>query len=169
MSHYPCIPQFTKMLENLDKWLTKGEEHAKAKSFDPNVLCAARLAPDQYALTRQVQAACDAAKFAAARTSGKTPPSHPDTETTIAELHARIRAVIDYLGTFRKEDFEGADARVIGLNFMPGKGLKADDYIMEMALPNFYFHCSMAYAILRHNGVPLGKADYIGSLNLQDM
>ena len=169
MSLYEAIPQITKMLQNLDRWLTKGEEHAKAKSFDPNVLCAARLAPDQYALTRQIQAACDGAKFAAARTAGKTPPSHPDTETTVAELHARIQTVIEYLGTFQKEDFEGAESRLVGLSFMPGKGLKGSDYMTEMALPNFYFHCCMAYAILRHNGVPLGKADYIGSLNLQDM
>ncbi|MFO0586469.1 MAG: DUF1993 domain-containing protein [Polyangiaceae bacterium] len=169
MSLYSVVPQLTKMLENLDKWLTKGDEHAKAKSFDPNVLCAARLAPDQYALTRQVQAACDAAKFAAARVSGKTPPAHPDTETTMAELHARVRTVVEYLGTFRKEDFEGAEARVVGLNFMPGKGMKAEDYLTEMAVPNFYFHCNMAYAILRHNGVPVGKIDYIGNVNLQDM
>lgn len=169
MSLYNAIPQLSKTLENLDKWLTKGEEYAKARSFDPNILCAARLSPDQYALTRQIQAACDAAKFAAARTSGKTPPSHPDTETTVAELHARIRTVIEYLGTFKKEDFDGAESRLVGLSFMPGKGMKSEDYIAEMALPNFYFHCCMAYAILRHNGVPVGKIDYIGGLTLQDM
>jgi hypothetical protein len=169
MSLYSCVPQFTKMLDNLDKWLTKAEEHAKAKSFDPNVLCVARLAPDQYTLTRQVQAACDAAKFAAARTSGKTPPAHPDTETTIEQLHARVRSVVEYLRTFEAKDFEGAEARLVALSFMPGKGMKSEDYITEMALPNFYFHVTTTYAILRHNGVPVGKMDYIGSVTLQDM
>jgi len=169
MSLYPCVPQFTKMLDNLDKWLTKAEEHAKAKSFDPNVLCAARLAPDQYQLTRQVQAACDAAKFAAARASGKAPPAHPDTETTMEQLHARVQSVVEYLRTFQASDFEGAETRLVPLSFMPGKGMKSDDYMMEMAVPNFYFHINMAYAILRHNGVPVGKIDYIGSITLQDM
>ncbi len=169
MSLYPCVPQLTKMLTNLDNWLAKAEEHAKAKSFDPNVLCVARLAPDQYTFTRQVQAACDSAKFAAARVSGKAPPAHPDTETTMEQLHARVRSVIEYLGTFATRDFEGGEARIVPLSFMPGKGLKGDDYLTEMALPNFYFHLNMAYAILRHNGVPVGKVDYIGGLTLQDI
>lgn len=163
------VPQLTKMLQNLDRWLVKAEEHAKAKSFDPAVYLTSRLAPDQYALTRQVQAACDAAKFAAARVTGKTPPSHPDTETTVEELHARIRAVVDYLGTFTEADFEGAEKRSVALPFAAGKAIAGADYLTEMALPNFYFHVTHAYAILRHNGVPLGKIDYIGSLRWFDV
>jgi len=169
MSHHTTISQVTKMLENLDRWLTAGEEHAKKKSFDANVLLAARLAPDMYPLTRQVQAACDAAKFAAARITGKTPPAHPDTETNIEELHARVRSVVEYLKTFHAADYEGADGRMVPLAFMPGKGMKGNDYLCEMALPNFYFHLTMAYGILRHNGVDLGKRDYIGSIALQDL
>lgn len=169
MSYTTTISQVTKMLENLDRWLTAGEEHAKKKSFDPAVLLAARLAPDMYPLTRQVQAACDAAKFAAARLTGKTPPAHPDTETTMEELHARVRAVVEYLKTFHAADYEGADSRMVPLAFMPGKGMKGNDYLCEMALPNFYFHITMAYGILRHNGVDVGKRDYIGSIALQDL
>lgn len=157
------------MLENLDRWLVKAEEHAKAKPFDVSVLLAARLAPDQYSLTRQVQAACDAAKFMAARLGGQTPPAHPDTEATMAELHTRIQAVLTYVKGIEGGAYEGASARVVPLPFMPGKGMKGDDYLMELSLPNFYFHVSMAYAILRHNGVPLGKTDYIGSLTMLDV
>lgn len=157
------------MLENLDRWLTAGEENAKKRSFDPSVLLAARLAPDQYPLTRQVQAACDAGKFLAARLSGKAPPSHPDTEKTMEELHARIRSVVEYLGTYSAADFEGAEDRVVPLPFAPGKGMKGGSYLVEMALPNFYFHVTHAYAILRHNGVELGKRDYMGPLELIDV
>lgn len=170
MSHvHSTIQQAQKMLQNLDRWLTAAEENAGKRSFDPSVLLAARLAPDQYPLTRQVQAACDGAKYMAARMSGKAPPSHPDTEQTMAELHARIRTVVEYLGTYTAADFEGAEDRTVPLPFMPGKGMKGGNYLVEMALPNFYFHINAAYSILRHNGVPLGKIDYIGSLALIDV
>ncbi len=170
MSLYEAsVPQLKKMLQNLDKWLDAAEARAKEKSFDTSVLVNARLAADQYPFVRQVQAACDAAKFAAARIIGKTPPAHPDTETTFEELHTRIRAVVSYLDTVTKADFEGAKDRVVPLSFMPGKGLSASDYLNEMALPNFYFHVTLAYEILRHNGVELGKLNYIGSLNLKDI
>src|SRR4051812_2122501 len=102
MSLYDAsVPQFKKMLLGLDKWLEKAEAHAKAKSFDPNVLLSARLAPDQYPLLRQVQSACDSAKSCAARLAGKQPPVHPDTEQTIDELHARIRTVVAYLDSVK--------------------------------------------------------------------
>ncbi|MBK7398879.1 MAG: DUF1993 domain-containing protein [Myxococcales bacterium] len=162
------IPQFRKMLQNLDTFLQKGVAHAKQRSFEPSVLLSARLAPDQYAFTRQVQAACDAAKFAAARLAGKDPPAHPDTEQTVEELHARIQKVVDYLGTFSAKDFEGAEARAITLSFMPGKTISGENYLVELAAPNFYFHLTTAYAILRHNGVEVGKKDFIGSLELKD-
>ena len=163
------VTQMSKMLSNLDRWLDAGVEHATAKKYDPSVLLNARLAPDQYHLIKQIQAACDSAKFAAARLTSKAPPAHPDTEQTLDEVRARIKAVIDYLATFSEADFHGAEARVIPLSFMPGKGMLGSDYLREMAAPNFYFHISMAYAILRHNGVTLGKTPFIGSLILQDI
>ena len=169
MSLYAAsVPQLSKMLQNLDAWLDKAAAHAKAKNFDPNVLTEARLAPDQYPLTRQVQGACDAAKFAAARLTGKDAPSHPDNEKTIEELKQRIRKVVDYLATYQEKDFDGAKERVVSLPFLEGKVVSTGDYLNEMALPNFYFHVTTAYAILRHNGVDLGKRDFIGSMNVRD-
>ncbi len=163
------VPQLSKMLKALDSWLAKGVAHAKDAKFEPSVLLESRLYPNQYPLVRQVQAACDAAKFAAARLCGKDAPKHPDTETTIEELHARIGSVVAYLESFTPKDFEGADKRVVPLSFMEGKGLLGGDYLNEMALPNFYFHLTHAYAILRHNGVALGKQDYIAGLNIRDL
>ena len=163
------VVQMTKMLENLDRWLAAGEAHAQEKKYDAAVLLGARLAPDQYPLTRQVQAACDAAKFCAARLSGAEPPRNPDTEQTLAELHARIASTLAFLGTVTAKQFAGSDERVVPLSFMPGKGLRGEDYASEMALPNFYFHVTTAYAILRHNGVNVGKSDYLGSLKLREV
>jgi hypothetical protein len=162
------IPQFSKMLRALDAWLTKAEENATARKFDPAVLLGSRLTPDQFSLTQQIQAACDAAKSAAARLTGTEQPKHPDTETTLVELRARIATVLTYLATFKPEDFEGAETRDVSLPFMPGKLIAGSDYLNEMALPNFYFHLTTAYAILRHNGIPLGKPDFIAGLNVRD-
>jgi hypothetical protein len=164
---YSSIVQFKKMLGNLDGWLAKAAAHAKARKFDVNVLLQQRLAPDQYPLVRQVQSACDNAKFAASRLTGKEAPKHPDTETTVEELHARIQSVVAHLGTYTAKDFEGAETRAVSLPFLEGKTIKGSDYLVEMASPNFYFHAVHAYAILRHNGVELGKMDYIGALTLQ--
>jgi hypothetical protein len=166
---FQSITQFKKMLTNLDGWLRKAEAHAKAKSFEPSTLLVARLAPDQYPLVRQVQSSCDTAKFAAARLTGKEAPKHPDTEQTMDELHARIASVTSWLAGFAESDFEGADARVVKLPWLEGKGLAGKDYLVEMATANFYFHVTHTYAILRHNGVDLGKTDFIGSLTLRDL
>lgn len=163
------IPQMNKMLSNFEAWLDLGAEYAKSKNFDVAVLLQSRLAPDQFPLLKQVQAACDQAKTAAARITGREPPKHPDTEVTFDELKARIATVKRYLAEFSAKDFEGAESRVIALPFMPGKGMTGSHYACEMALPNFYFHASMAYAILRHNGVDLGKRHFIGGLTLQDL
>jgi uncharacterized protein len=169
MSLYQAsVPQLKKMLNNLDKWLDAAVAHAAKKSFEPSVLLNARLAPDQYPLTRQIQACCDGAKFTAARLTGKEAPKHPDTETTLDELRARIRSVVEYLDTFTEADFAGAKERMVTLPFMPGKALTAADYLNEMSLPNFYFHATTAFAILRHNGVDIGKMAFLGSLNLRD-
>lgn len=164
------LVQMIKMLKNLDQWLQKGAEHAKAKGFEPAVLLQARLAPDMYPLTRQIQAACDGVKFLAARVTGKDAPKHPDSDTaTFDELRARIASVLEYCAGFSAKDFEGADKRVVPISFIPGKGMSSADFSREMNVPNTYFHIAMAYAILRHNGVGLGKQDFIGSLNLRDL
>jgi uncharacterized protein len=167
--YHSTIPQFIKLLGNVDKGLIAGEEYAKKKSFDPVVLLQARLAPDQYPLVKQVQAVADAAKFGAARLCGKDPPKHPDTEQTMEELHARLASVSAYLETFKPADFEGAEARLVALPWAPGKALIGQDYLIDLTLPNLYFHVTTAYAILRHNGVDLGKRDFLGSINLRDI
>ena len=160
------IPQFKNTLGQIQKWLDAAVAYAQKKSFDPSVFLTARLAPDQYALVRQIQSACDAAKSAPARLTGQEPPKHPDTETTLDELRARVQTVLSYLDTFKPSDFEGAEKREIHLPFLQGKYLLGADYVTQLQLPNFYFHAAHAYAILRHNGVPLGKNDYIGQITL---
>jgi hypothetical protein len=163
------VPQYAKMLRNLEKWLDKAEAHAQTKKFEPVTLLSARLAPDQYPLVRQIQSACDAAKSGAARLAGQEPPKHPDTEQTWEEIRTRVRTVLAYLETVKPSDFVGAEERVVPLPFMPGKGIVGSDYLVELSLPNFYFHLTTAYAILRHNGVDVGKTDYIGSMKLRDL
>lgn len=153
-----------KMLGQLDKWLEAAAAHAETKKFDPKVYLSLRLAPDQFAFAKQVQTACDTAKLVAARLGGKEAPAHADTEQTLDELHARVRAVVAYLDGFSAADFEGAAARVITQPRWEGKVMSGSDYFLEHGLPNFFFHLTHAYAILRHNGVSLGKRDYLGPL-----
>src|SRR5690348_4851399 len=132
MSLYPlAVVQPRKMLQSLGKWLEAASVFAQKKSFDTNTLLSARLAPDQYSLVRQIQSACDTAKFTAARLTGKEAPKHPDTEETVEQLHARIRAVIAYLDTLTEADFAGAETRDVELSFMPGKVISGDDYLRE--------------------------------------
>lgn len=157
-----------KMLGQLEKWLSAAEDHAKAKGFDPNVLVESRLAPDQFAFVRQVQAACDTAKLATARLTAKDAPSHADTETTLEELRARIRAVVAYLEGISEADYAGAASRVITTPRWEGKVMSGADYFMEHAVPNFFFHVTHAYALLRHNGVNVGKRDYLGAQTRRD-
>jgi hypothetical protein len=158
------VPIFTKMLTNLDKWIEKAGALADSKKFEVDVLAQARLAPDQYELVRQVQAACDQAKYTVAKLTGTEPPSHPDTEKTIAELRQRIRTVLDYLARFQPDEFKGSEERAVSYSWMRGQSMRGGDYLDHFALPNFYFHLTTSYAILRHNGVSLGKMDYIGSV-----
>ena len=164
MNAHAIVLELVKLLRNLDACLDKAVAHAAARKFDPSVLLQMRLAPDMFPLTRQVQSACDQAKFAAARTAGKDPPSHPDNEQTIDELKKRIASVVAYLGDFSERDFEGIDARVLSLPRWEGKSLTATNYLLEQALPNFFFHLTMAYALVRHAGVDIGKRDYVGAL-----
>ena len=162
MGAFETVSQFSRMLENLDGWLQTGTAYAQQRGFDAEILTKARLAPDQYALVQQIQSTCDAAKFAAAYLSGQKAPAHPDTETTVAELRSRIAACVAYLKTFTAADFAGAEERRVAPPWMGGKSVRGDVYIQRISVPNFYFHVTTAYAILRHNGVPLGKQDFIG-------
>jgi uncharacterized protein len=167
MTLFPLVLEMKKLLGHINGWIDKAEAHAGSKTYDANTLLQARLAPDMFPLVRQFQNVCDTAKFAAAFTTGKEPPSHPDTEQTFAEVRARIASVIEYLGTFTEADFEGADRREVKRPRWEGKSMRATDYFVEQALPNFFFHLTTAYAILRHNGVELGKRDYIGQLSFR--
>jgi len=167
MSLHLIVLEMKKLLHQANGWLDKAEAHAAAKKFDANTLLTARLAPDMFPLVNQFQSACDQAKFAAARGAGKQAPSHPDTEKTIEEVRARIASVIGFLDTFTAADFDGADKRTISLPRWEGKSMTIPDYVIEHAQANFYFHLTMAYAVLRHNGVDVGKRDFLGALSLK--
>jgi uncharacterized protein len=166
MSIYKAtVPQFKNTLTCLDGFIEKGIAYAEQKKFDPERLSVARLAPDQYSFARQVQAACDAAKLGVYRLTEKRAPSHPDGEAPLSELRARIQSVIEYLNGVSEKDFEGAKDREIRLPILDNKAIAAGDYLNQWVLPNFYFHVTSAYAILRHNGVMLDKMDYLGQVN----
>jgi hypothetical protein len=167
--YHLTIPPFEKALVNIGRWSEKALVLAKAKKFDADTLLLARLAPDQYPLVKQIQSACDSAKLACARLTGKDAPVHPDTEETWEELRERVQSVLQYLRSYKPSDFEGAEARQITMPWMPGKYLSGQDYVTDFVLANFYFHLTTAYAILRHNGVELGKSDFIGSLPFKDV
>jgi hypothetical protein len=165
--YFETLGQMKKMLGQLDLWLGAAADFAKKKSFDPNLFLGFRLAPDQFAFARQVQSACDTAKLAASRLSGKDAPTHADSEQTLDELHTRVRAVIAYLDGFKARDFEGGANRVVTQPRWQGKVMSGADYFLEHAVPNFFFHITHAFAILRHNGVEVGKRDYLGPLTLR--
>lgn len=165
MSPYLLIVEMQKLLGSLDKCLEKATAFAETKKFDVNVLLQCRLAPDMFPLVRQVQATCDQAKYAAGRTTGKDMPVHADSEQSVVELRQRIAAVRDYLATFGEHDFDGIGDRTVTTPRWEGKSMSAVDYLTEHAQPNFFFHLSMSYAILRHNGVDVGKRDYLGALS----
>lgn len=158
------VPVFVRTLRNLKHVLEKGEAHAQARGFDAGVLLQTRLYPDMLPLVRQVQIATDTAKFAAARLAGVESPKFDDDETRFAELHERLDKVIDYLGTFDEAAFAGSEAREITVPTRSRGDLKFDGrgYLLGFATPNLYFHVSIAYAILRHSGVPVGKRDFLG-------
>ena len=161
------VTQYSKMLDNLSRILDKAAQYAEAKKFNIDVLLNSRLAPDQFNLIRQVQITCDTAKFGAARICGKEAPSHPDTETTLAELQARIKTVQDYLASFNPDDFFGAEARHVSQPRWEGKYLTGTEFVIQHSLPNIYFHITTAYSILRHNGVDVGKKDFLGNMPLK--
>jgi hypothetical protein len=167
MSLYPIVLEMKKLLGTIDAWLDKASAHAAARKYDPAVLLQSRLAPDMFPLVRQLQSACDQAKYAAGRAAGKDVPAHPDIEQTFDDVRKRVSAVVAYLDGFTAGDFENTDARTIALPRWEGKAMTATNYFVEHAMPNFFFHLTTAYAILRHNGVELGKRDFLGALTLR--
>lgn len=157
------LPVFKSMLRNLSHILSKAEAHAEARKFDPAVLLQFRLAPDMLPFTRQILIACDAAKNGMARISGVEAPKFEDNESTFPELKARIQKTLDYLEAVPAQSVDGTEDKDI--TFPVGRDktrtMKAEAYLKHWTLPNFFFHITTAYAILRHNGVELGKADYL--------
>ncbi len=162
------IPIFTKTLTALDGLLTKAEAGLSAKNIQEATLLESRLAPDMFPLKKQIQIACDNAKGAAARLSGMENPVHTDEEQTFADLHARIQKTLDIIKSVPEAAFEGSATRQVVLPYFPGKHLSGLDYAREYAIPNFFFHVTTAYAILRKEGLEIGKADYLGGLSLQE-
>ncbi len=160
--HAVSAPIFVRNLNNLSSMLAKAEQQAKAKGYDPAVLLSARLAPDMFPLTKQIQIATDNAKGCVARLAGQQIEAIERTETTFAELQARIKKVLGIVESYKPEQFEGSEAREITIK-IPNMELKFSglDYVNQWAMPNFYFHVTMAYAILRHNGIELGKKDFL--------
>ena len=160
------LVQCGKMLSNIAHFLDKAVAHSEEKKFDVANILQARLAPDQFDLIRQIQVACDSTKLGVARLIGKveSAPKHADTETTVAELKARIASVQEYLATITPDDFIGAEERIITNAYWQGNVLNGYDYALQYMLPNVYFHTTTAYAIMRHNGVVLGKLDFFGTL-----
>ena len=157
------VPVFQKMLGNLKEILKKGEDFAAAKKIEPAVLLGSRLSLDMFTLTRQVQIASDSAKGACARMAGKEAPKYDDTEATFADLYARIDKTMDYLATFKPADIDGQEGREIKLTAGGAeRQFSGQDFLLHWAKPNFYFHVMAAYAILRSNGVDVGKWDYLG-------
>jgi hypothetical protein len=159
------IPALVRGLTNMSAILDKGAAYAAAKKIDTAVLAQARLFPDMHPLSRQVQIACDTAKGAAGRLAGIEVPKHEDTETTLPELKARVAKTLDYLKTVTAAKVPADEARAIELKFPNGAWkFTALSYVNEFVLPNFYFHASMVYALLRKSGVEIGKGDFLGAI-----
>lgn len=159
------IPVLIRGLTNISAILDKAAANAAAKKYDTAVLAQARLFPDMHPLTRQVQIACDTAKGAAGRLAGIDVPKHEDTESTFAELKARIAKTLDFLKTVTPAQLQDAEGRTIEIKFPSGNWkFTATAYLVDFVLPNFYFHISMVYALLRKNGVDVGKSDFLGPI-----
>ena len=160
------VPLMTKMLINLKSILQKAIAHAKAKKIEESALLNARLYPDMFVLTRQVQIACDVARGTGARLAGQEPPAYEENEQSLAELVSRIERSVDYLQSLKPQQIDGSETREI-VRPVRGEPKKFTglNYLLQFALPNFFFHVTTAYAILRHNGIEIGKYDYIGALD----
>ncbi|QWG19639.1 DUF1993 domain-containing protein [Bradyrhizobium sediminis] len=162
--HDASVAAYLQMLNSLTGILTKAEAHCKAKNIQPDVLLGARLYPDMLPFTRQVQLVCDFATKGCARLTHSEVPAIPDTEKSFDELKARLARTIDYVKSFKPAQFEGADSRDVTFPAGPDKTmtLKGQQFLSHYSLPNFYFHAATAHDILRHNGVEIGKRDFLG-------
>lgn len=162
-AHSTVVRGFVSMMTNVKSWLDKGEAFANARGMSEEALLSARLYPDMLPLTRQIQMVSDAAKAAGARLSGGAAPSFPDEETTLEQLRQRIDNTIDYLNSLNEADFAEADDRMVTVPIGPEQTMefRGEDYLRGFAVPNFYFHCSVTFAILRHIGVEIGKRAYL--------
>ena len=164
--HSASVPVFVRMFGNLSLWLDKAEAHATAKKFDPQVYLTARLAPDMLPFTKQIQIACDAAKFGVARLAGVDAPKFDDTEASLAELRVRIQKTVEFVRSVPASQIDGTEAKDVVVPRRDGSiTLKGEFYLKHFVMPNFYFHVTTAYALLRHCGVDLGKGDYLGALS----
>ena len=158
------VPMFVKSLGNLSAILKKGEEFAASKKIEPSVLVGARLAPDMFPLVRQVQIACDSAKFAVGRISGIEMPSFDDKETSFGELQARIEKTVAFLKSVPEDKLNGTEAKDVKYNaYGKDHAFTGQSYLFTHSIPTHFFHMVTAYDILRHNGVEIGKADYLGN------
>ena len=163
--HETSVRTVTRALTNLIHVLEKGAAHAEAKKIEPAVLVNARLYPDMFPLSKQVQIATDVAKIGTARLAGVEPPKYEDNEATFPELIERVRKTIAYLETLKAQQFEGADSKTVTFPVQGGKDSRTwpgSRYLQQRVVPNVFFHCTTAYNILRHNGVEIGKRDYLG-------
>jgi hypothetical protein len=163
--HSASVPIFVRMLGNLVTWLDKAEAHATAKKFESSVYLTARFAPDMLPLPQQIQIACDAAKFCVARLAGVEAPPFADDEKSIADLRQRVMKTIDYVQSVPADKIIGSDARQITVPRRAGAlTMTGEAYLKHFAMPNFYFHVTTTYALLRSNGVELGKTDFLGAV-----
>jgi hypothetical protein len=162
--HSASVPVFVRMLNNLLAWLDKAEAHAAARRFDAANYLGLRLAPDMLPFTRQIQIASDGAKGCVARLAGLEVPKWEDNEASLADLRARVRKTIDYVQSIPAQQIDGSEAREVQVPRRSGEPLRftGEAYLKHFVLPNFYFHVTTTYALLRHAGVELGKADYLG-------
>jgi hypothetical protein len=166
MSFYDAVvPAYLQMLNSLTSLLTKAEAHCAAKKVDPTVLLGSRLFPDMLPLSKQIQLVSDFATKGCARLTHSEVPSTPDTEKTFEELKQRLAKTIDYVKSFKPEQFEGADSKDVTFPVGPDRTmtLKGQQFFSGASLPNFYFHATTAHGILRHNGVEIGKRDFLGT------
>lgn len=161
---FASFRQMKKQLGQLDTWLEAAAAHAATKRCDPKNFLGLRLVVDQFAFARQVQVVCDTAKAGAAKLTGKTAPVHPDTEETLEQLRERVQATVAFLDTLTEQDFAGAATVSITQPRWEGKTMTGADYFLEHLQPNFFFHLTTAYSLLRQNGVAIGKRDYLGAL-----
>jgi uncharacterized protein len=166
--YHLVVKQFMRTLKNLDAIMGKAQAYAEARKFDVNNFCGERLIPDMLPFTAQIRIACDHAKSAASLLAGKEAPKHEDNETTFAELRGRIAKCLGYLETLGPKDFERTTAatpvKLPDRPGRPGKTLRADEFLLARQVPNFYFHVTTAYNLLRRGGVEIGKNDYLGTL-----